>query len=121
MATYTQLDQQEIQTLADYYQLSVTEFEALDGGNGNSSHLIKTKEITYVLTVCDDKIFDEVFNIGQLLLLLEKQDMPCTRLISTINSDILTNYNNKPVMLKVYIEGQVHDNLNEKMLFQLGI
>lgn len=121
MATYTQLDEQEIQTLADDYQLTVAEFEPLDGGNGNSSHLIKTQEKTYVLTVCDDKVFDEVFNMGQLLLLLEKQDMPCTRLISTINSDILTSYNNKPIMLKAYIEGQVHDNLNETMLFQLGI
>jgi hypothetical protein len=40
MATYTQLDQQEIQPLADYYQLTVAEFEPLDVGNSNSSHLI---------------------------------------------------------------------------------
>jgi len=79
-----------------------------------------THETTYVLTVCDDKIFDDVFNMGQLLLLLERKDMPCTRLISTTNSDILASYNNKPIMLKAYIEGEVHDNLNETMLFQLG-
>lgn len=121
MATYTKLNQHDIQILADNYQLKVTEFEAMDGGNGNSSHLIKTKEDTYVLTVCDDKVFDEVLKMGQLLLLLERHEVPCTRLISTINGDILITHSNKPVMLKVYIEGQVHDNLNETMLSQLGI
>jgi homoserine kinase type II len=121
MAIYTQLNQQEIQTLADKYQLTVTEFEPMDGGNGNSSHLMKTEGSSYVLTVCDDKVFDEVFKMGQLLLLLEEHDVPCTRLISTVNGDVLTTYSDKPVMLKAYIEGQVHDNLNEAMLSQLGI
>ncbi|OUS27784.1 hypothetical protein A9Q98_09285 [Thalassotalea sp. 42_200_T64] len=111
MATYTQLNQQEIQKLADNYHLTVAEFEPMDGGNGNSSHLMKTEESSYVLTVCDDKIFDEVFKMGKLLLLLEEHDIPCTRLISQVNSDILTTHSDKPVMLKPYIEGQVHDSL----------
>jgi homoserine kinase type II len=121
MATYTQLNQQQIQSLADSYQLTVTEFEPLDGGNGNSSYLMKTQEHTYVLTVCDDKAFDEVFIMAQLLLLLEKHHVPCTRLITTVNNDMLTTHDNKPVMLKGYIEGQVVDSLNETMLSQLGI
>ncbi|WP_019029878.1 homoserine kinase [Colwellia piezophila] len=121
MATYTQLNQQEIQKLADNYQLTVAEFEPMEGGNGNSSHLMKTETSTYVLTVCDDKVYDEVFKMGQLLLLLEEHDVPCTRLISTVNSEILTTHSDKPVMLKAYIEGQVLDSLNETMLTQVGM
>jgi homoserine kinase type II len=124
MATYTQLNQNEIQKLADNYHLQITEFAPLDGGNGNSSHLIKTRKNTYVLTVCDDKTIDEVFKMGQLLLLLEINNVQCNRLITTHSGDILTTYTSvkepKAVMLKGYIEGQVIEILDEVMLFEVG-
>ncbi|MFT4927040.1 MAG: homoserine kinase type II [Phenylobacterium sp.] len=124
MAAYTQLNQQDIQFLADKYDLNIVEFEPLEGGNGNSSYLLKTQQARYVLTVCDDKTFDDVFKMGQLLLLLEAQDMPCNRLISPLNSEVLTTFATsngvKPVMLKDYIEGQVIEQLDETMLFQVG-
>lgn len=124
MAIYTQLNQQDIQSLADNYDLKIVEFSPLDGGNGNSSYILKTQQASYVLTVCDDKEFDEVFKMGQLLLLLEAHNVPCNRLISPVNSEILTTFATadgvKPVMLKDYIEGQVVEQLDETMLSQVG-
>ena len=73
MAKYTKLNQQDIQSLADSYELKINDFFMLDGGNGNSSYVLKTKNHNYVLTVCDDKELEEVFNLGQLLLFLEKK------------------------------------------------
>ena len=69
MAIYTQLNQQDIQSLADNYDLKIVEFSPLDGGKGNSSYILKTQQVSYVLTVCDNKEFDEVFKLGQLLLI----------------------------------------------------
>ena len=124
MATYTQLNQQDIQSLADNYNLEIVEFSPLDGGNGNSSYILKTQQASYVLTVCDDKTFDEVFKMGHLLLLLEAHNVPCNRLICPVNSEILTTFATadgvKPVMLKDYIEGQVIEELDETMLSQVG-
>jgi homoserine kinase type II len=124
MATYTQLSPHDIQSLADNYDLSIVEFKPLDGGNGNSSYLLKTEQATFVLTVCDDKTVDEVFNMGQLLLLLEAHDVPCNRLMSPHNSEILTTFTTpqgvKAVILKAYIEGQVIEQLDEIMLSQVG-
>ena len=124
MATYTQLNQHDIQTLADNYHLHVSEFSPLDGGNGNSSYLIKAEQNIYVLTVCDDKTRDEVFKMGQLLLLLEAHDVPCNRLIAPHNSEILATYSSdngdKAVMLKDYIEGRVVEVLDTAMLFEVG-
>ncbi|NQZ06937.1 MAG: homoserine kinase [Algicola sp.] len=124
MASYTQLNHQDIQALADNYDLSVVEFAPLVGGNGNSSYIMKTQQASYVLTVCDDKVFDEVFKMGQLLLLLETHNVPCNRLISPVNSEVLTTFTTptgvKPVMLKDYIEGQVIEQLDETMLSQVG-
>jgi len=55
MAIYTQLNQQDIQSLADNYDLKIVDFSPLDGGNGNSSYILKTQQASYVLTVCDEK------------------------------------------------------------------
>ena len=86
MATYTKLNQQDIQSLADNYNLKIIEFSPLDGGNGNSSYILKTQQTSYVLTVCDEKEVDEVFKMGHLLLLLEAHNVPCNRLISPVKS-----------------------------------
>jgi len=59
MANYTQLNRQDIQKLADNYQLTIKEFNPMEGGNGNSSQLIKTTDHAYVLTICDEKNFEE--------------------------------------------------------------
>ena len=124
MATYTQLNKQDIQSLADNYDLRVIKFLPIDGGSGNSSYILKTEKLSYVLTVCDDKKIDEVFKMGQLLLLLETHNIPCNRLILPVNSEILTTFTTadgvKPVMLKNYIEGQVIKQLDETMLFEVG-
>ena len=124
MAIYTQLNEQDIHLLAENYDLKIIEFSSLDGGNGNSSYILKTKQASYVLTVCDDKEFDEVFKMGQLLLFLEAHNVPCNRLISPVNSKIITTFATadrvKPVMLKDYIEGQVIEELDETMLSQVG-
>ena len=124
MATYTQLNEQDIHSLADNYDLKVVKFSPLDGGLGNSSYILKTQQASYVLTVCDNKKLDEVFKIGQLLLLLEAHNMPSNRLISPVNSEILTTFATidgvKPVILKDYIEGQVVKQLDETMLSEVG-
>ena len=124
MATYTKLNKRDIQSLADNYDLKIVEFSPLDGGSGNSSYTLKTQQSSYVLTVCDGKELDEVFKMGQLLLLLEAHNVPCNRLISPMNSQILTTFATddkvKPVMLKDYIEGQVVEQLDETMLSQVG-
>jgi homoserine kinase type II len=62
--------------------------------------------------------------MGQLLLFLEAHNVPCNRLMSPVNSEILTTFATadrvKPVMLKDYIEGQVIEELDETMLSQVG-
>ncbi len=120
MATYTQLTQSDIQYIADNYNLKVLEFAPIVGGNGNSSYKLITQKGKYVLTVCDDKTLDEVTVMGKLLELLEQHDFPCTRVLLSVNKDLITMYMDKPVMLKGYIEGQVFECLDTKMLTQFG-
>ncbi|NOX92076.1 MAG: phosphotransferase [Gammaproteobacteria bacterium] len=120
MARYTQLQQSDIQKITANYDLVVTGFEIVDGGAGNSSYLLHTMNGKYVLTVCDDKNLSDAASMGHLLLLLKTHNFPATRLLPPVNSPVITEYMNKPVMLKAYIDGQVCENLDEGMLRQVG-
>jgi len=120
MATYTLLTQNDIQDIADNYNLNVIKFAPIEGGNGNSSYKLTTETNKYVLTVCDDKTLDEVTVMGKLLLLLQQNNFPCTRVIQSVNQELITLFRDKPVMLKGYIEGQVYEHLDPQMLVQLG-
>ena len=120
MATYTRLTQNDIQKIAGNYNLKIIKFAPIEGGNGNSSYKLTSQTGKYVLTVCDDKTLDEVTVMGKLLLLLEQHDFPCTRVIPSVNNDLITLFKDKPVMLKGYIEGCVFESLDSQMLVQLG-
>ena len=120
MARYTQLQRHDIHTIAANYDLAVTAFEPIEGGAGNSSYRLHTRNTQYVLTVCDDKTLPDAITMGRLLLSLAQHHFPATRLLSPVNGDIVTVYRDKPVMLKIYIEGQVHENLDNLMLSQVG-
>jgi homoserine kinase type II len=120
MARYTQLQESDVQEIARNYDLTVSEFEPIEGGAGNSSYLLQTQQGSTVLTVFDEKTLSYVTRLGQLLLLLAEYEFPTTRPLSSVKGGMITVYRAKPVMLKAYIAGQVCKNLNETMLHQVG-
>lgn len=120
MANYTQLQPSDIQSIADYYNLTVIKFEAIEGGARNSSYLLYTLQRKYVLTVCDDDLLSDAIKLGKLLLLLEKCRFTTTRLLAPSKSDKIMVYQDKPIMLKIYIEGHVCENLDDTMLVKIG-
>jgi homoserine kinase type II len=124
MATYTKLNHQSLQLLADNYELKIVESCPLEGGSGNSSYILKDDQSSYVLTVCDDKELKAVSRMGELLLFLESHDVPCNRLVLTSNNELLSTLTVskkiKPVMLKRHIQGRVIKKIDDTMLFQVG-
>ena len=124
MATYTKLNPQIIQSIADEYELKIIESFPLEGGSGNSSFILRDDQSNYVLTVCDDKNMKEISKMGALLLFLESHNVPCSRLVLTSNNDRMSilkiSNKTKPVMIKRHIKGHVIKELDETMLFQVG-
>jgi len=121
MARYVQLQKNDIEKIADSYDLTIFNYEPIEGGAGNSSYLLRTLLGNYVLTVFDDKAPVSVANMGQLLLHLAGYEFPTTRLLPTTKSGKTTTmYRDKPVMLKAFIAGQVCNNLDAAMLCQVG-
>lgn len=120
MASYVQLQEHDIQEIAEDYALTVVDFEPIEGGASNSNYLLRTCQAKYVLTVFDEKTRAEATRMGRLLLLLAEYAFPATRLVSPHGRALITMHMGKPVMIKAYIAGQVHRNLDKTMLRQVG-
>lgn len=120
MARYTQLRATDIQEIGSHYHLAVVDFAPLEGGSANSSYWLHTKQGNYVLTVFDEKTTNAVIALGQLLLRLEEQDFPTTRLRLPTKPGLVTMYEGKPILLKTFIPGHVCTTWDEALLRQVG-
>ncbi|HIM21524.1 MAG TPA: hypothetical protein EYI81_01120, partial [Gammaproteobacteria bacterium] len=121
MAIYARLDRNTIEALASQFGIEgVTAFSNLEGGLENTSYRIETKSEKYVLTLCDQKTFAQASNLVNLLVHLTEHDVCTSRVVVPPGDSNVVLYDEKPVMLKHYIEGNVTANLSGNILFQLG-
>lgn len=120
MAVYVQLQETDIQTIAGMYGLRVNRFEPVEAGASNSNYLLHTPQGRYILTIFEEVNAGYVSGLRELLLFLARYDFPTTRLLPPLNGETQTVYNGKPVMVKVYIAGEVSRNPDEAMLRQVG-
>lgn len=120
MAVYTQLQESDIQEIADSYDLTIAHYETIEAGASNSNYLIRTQRGRYVLTVFEEKTLDPVVKLGQLLLLLIEYEFPTTRPLIASNGGIAIMHKGKPVMVKVYIAGQIRRYIDKTLLHQVG-
>jgi len=120
MATYTQLSQTDIDYITKEYNLDIESFSSIDGGAGNSSYRLCSNERDFVLTVFDEKSYEEVLYLGELLLLLQEYHFSATVPLRLRDSSVVTQYLNKPLMIKEYIYGTVYEELDKNMLGSIG-
>ena len=121
MATYIQLRESDVQKIAELYDLTPIDFEPIEGGASKSNYLLHARQGSYVLTVFGPKMLDLVARLGQLLLLLAEHKFPTSRLLLSVQGEATTVYREMPVMIKVYIAGQVCRELGQTMLRQIGV
>lgn len=120
MAVYTKLTEEEIVEIAMEYGLQVINYEPIEQGAGNTNYFLLSKQGKFILTIFEiDIIYVE--NMSKILLLLEKNDFPATRLRKTTNGAILSSYYEKPVMVKPYISGEVETEIDEDKAKQVGL
>lgn len=121
MAIYTQLSSEEAEHIIAPYNLGpLEEITPMPGGQANSSFKVKISSKTYVLSVADEKTPDEVQRLTTLLHYLVEHLFPTTGVLKALGGFSTFEVNDKPVYLKEYIEGAVHDQLNRGQLFQIG-
>ena len=120
MAQYTKLLENEIQEIMGRYELIVTRYEPIEQGAGNSNYLLNTNHGKFVLTIFEIEPI-RVAYISKVLLLLEKHEFPAPRLQKMANGEVLTNYQEKSVLVKPYITGSIEIDIDDKKAKQVGI
>jgi homoserine kinase type II len=121
MVVHNLLQEKDIQAIANAYGLTTVSFEPVEGGgSGNSNYLLNTEQGQFILTMFNDQNIEFADVLGRLLLILAENDFPTNRLLSPLKGGTTMTYNGKPVMIKLYISGQVHRNPDKIMLRQVG-
>ena len=121
MALYAQLDRSAVEGLARRFGIGdITAFSVMDGGRENTSYCVETSSARYILTLWDQKSLRHATNLANLLVYLTDQGIQTSRVVVAPNEPIVVLHDEKPVMLKRYVDGDVTANLTGNLLVQLG-
>ena len=121
MALYAQLDRSAVESLARRFGIGeITAFSVMDGGRENTSYCVETRSSRYVLTLWDQKSLTHATNLANLLVYLADRGIRTSRVVVPSNEPIVVLHDEKPVMLKRYVDGDVTANLTGNLLDQLG-
>jgi homoserine kinase type II len=121
MALYARLDRVAVEGLARRFGIDdFTTFSVMDGGNENSNYCIETNAGKYVLTLCDQKSLEQATNLASLLVYLTDHGIRTSTVVVPTNGPMVVLHDEKPVMMKRYVGGDITDNITGKLLVQLG-
>ena len=121
MAQYTVLNNKDLETILAQYGINeVKSYNVLSGGSENTNYLVKTAVNNYVLTICEQKSIEKTIELANLLEHLSKNNFSTSKIIKTVSNKFITVWNDKPILLKAYIEGDIIEELPDDVLIYVG-
>ena len=121
MAQYSTLTRNEIETiLANYSIQNIEDFEVLAGGSVNTNYLVHTDQGKYVLTICETRSENEARELAHLLEYLEQHKFETSKVIRTTKYDPISQWNNRPIIVKKFIEEKILKDLPSHLMEILG-
>ncbi len=121
MAVHTHLQESDIREIAGSYDLTIVDYELFAADTANTNYLLRAQQASYVLTVFEDATLALTVEHGRLLSLLKEYAFPSPRPLVAANGETAIAHNDKPMMMKEYVVGQVHQHLDKTMLHQIGM
>jgi len=121
MALYARLDRAAVEGLARQYGVDdIAAFSVMDGGRENTNYCLETNSGKYILTLFDQKSLKHATDLASLLVYLTDHGIRTSRVVVPPKEPIVVLHNEKPVMLKHYVDGHVTAKLTGDLLVQLG-
>ena len=121
MSQYSVLNLNEIIEICNQYGiLDVKSFSILSGGSENTNYLVTTESVKFVLTICEQKTMQSARELASLLEHLAENKFETSKLVRTTENKKLSEFSNKPVMLKNFLEGEILKDLPNHILEVIG-
>ena len=120
MAVYTKIPLPDLEKIAIAYGIKAIDFISIEAGNANSNYHIKGENGNFMLTLGEEKPFPEMQKLAKILSWLEEHGFKTSKVHPSLNGDLVTRYQEKPILIKEWIEGKVIEHFDFNMLKQAG-
>lgn len=89
-----------------YFSDPIFTYSKIDSGSSNTTYRICRDEYNYVLSIFESNNSDHVDDLTLILKQLEYYDIKSSRVVATADGKLHSVFNNKPILLKEFIEGE---------------
>jgi len=121
MEKYTRLNEIEIRTILAKFDIhNISSFELLVGGSENTNYLVKSENGKYVVCIFEQKTEKNAKELAHLLKHLDINNFNTSKLIYTSDNESVIIWKNKPIIIKLFIEGEIRKDLPPKLLILIG-
>lgn len=121
MEQSTRLNKIEVMKILEKFDIhNISSFELLSGGSENTNYLVNTENGKYVLCIFEQKTEKNAKELTNLLKHLEINNFNTSKLIYTSDNESVIIWKNKPVIIKVFIEGKISKDLPSHLLKLVG-
>lgn len=122
MSQYSVLNLQNIEQICSQYDIqNIKSFSVLSGGSENTNYLITTENGQFVLTICEQKTKESARELANLLEYLAENEFETSKLVRTSANTLISDWDGKPVMFKIFLEGKIIQDLPNHILEAIGI
>ncbi|MGW1546803.1 phosphotransferase [Streptomyces sp. NPDC002346] len=120
MAKYTTLEQIDLPAVADSYGLDDPRLAPLSGGAANSSFRLSTASAEFVLTILDNHDEASAESLAAHTQALFLLGVPTSAVVPATDGSLITHFDGRPLILKVWTEGRVEQPLPATLLPEAG-
>ncbi|KAG1647443.1 Homoserine kinase [Nymphon striatum] len=121
MSHYSVLNQADLNEILKQYDIeTIDSFSLLSGGSENTNYKVRSGNRKFVLTICEQKTFANANDLAHLLAHLAKHDFETSKVIPNNSGDLVSLWNEKPIMLKNFLDGEIIEDLPNQIIENIG-
>jgi len=123
MAVYTKLSEENLKDILSNYNLGkLDNFKGIEEGIENTNYFLSVDKKKYILTVYEKRVkTKDLPFFSELMTTLNKSNFKCPVPITNNNNQVITEFNNKKLMIVSFLEGKAKSNLSPDNCKSVGI
>ena len=123
MAVYTKLSEENLKDILSNYNLGkLDSFKGIEEGIENTNYFLSVNKKKYILTVYEKRVkTKDLPFFSELMTTLNKSNFKCPVPIRNNNEQVITEFNNKKLMIVTFLEGKAKSNLSPDNCKSVGM